>query len=234
MNVCINLQAASLELSHKVNACKADNSSSLHTRNRSEATRTRLAQPEQSTRSRDENFPVPRKRKKRKKPCQARKILLGSPLEIYAVTCKPGSNHASTGKTGPEPRSCTNRDGARAFRRAIGIQAVSRLPCELLRQTTNPFISTPVRVPRLGAQADCTSFGPRGVKLSATTGQGSWKRVGGGASMQTINAITAGRPCGVAVEPGQPQGHAGERRRPSRDRTRCIPQVEQTAAQGRA
>lgn len=68
----------------------------------------------QSTRSGNESCRVSSTEKKRRENCHAHKIPLGATPEVCAATWKRGSNHASGGKTGPEPRSCTNRDGRSA------------------------------------------------------------------------------------------------------------------------
>ncbi|KAH9384610.1 hypothetical protein HPB48_026618 [Haemaphysalis longicornis] len=144
----------------------------------------------QSTRSGNESCRVSSTEKKRRENCHAHKIPLGATPEVCAATWKRGSNHASGGKTGPEPRSCTNRDGRSAGQSAhrpyLGRPA-SRSGTRLTRS----------RRPRaqLGAQADPQQASPHEAKMltpSAAAGQGGPKRVGGGAP--TINAITAAVP----------------------------------------
>lgn len=144
----------------------------------------------ESTRCGNESCRVSSTDKKRRENCHAHKIPLGAAPEVCAATWKRGSNHASGGKTGPEPRSCTNRDGRSAGQSAhrpyLGRPA-SRSGTRLTRS----------RRPRaqLGAQADPQQASPHEAKMltpSAAAGQGGPKRVGGGAP--TINAITAAVP----------------------------------------
>lgn len=97
---------------------------------------------------------------------------------MCAATYKRGSKHASGGKTGPEPRSCTHRDGRSAgqsaYRPYLGRPA-SRSATRLTRSCR----------PRgqLGAQADRTAgLAPRGENAHAFRGGGAgppekgWRR----------------------------------------------------------
>lgn len=91
MNVYINLPAGSLELSHKMNCRKANNCSSLHTRNRSEATRTRLTQPKHLILRRK----LPRTPLKGKKKNSARRTKFSSEVHWRSMP-RRGNQEATT------------------------------------------------------------------------------------------------------------------------------------------